>query len=102
DFTFHLAPPPKSERKAMLESALKGSLSPNTLNALALSKDLVPAIIDRTAKVLNTIEKSLDVSYDEAAAAIINGTLKAQGNDEIRIAKIGGLSEIYNPAFTNT
>lgn len=102
DFTFHLSAPPKSERKAMLESALNNKLSPNTLNALALSKDLVPAVIDRTAKVLNTIQDSVSGNYDEVAAAIINGTLKAQGNQEIRVAKIGGLSEIYNPAFTNT
>ncbi|KZX37491.1 AAA family ATPase [Wohlfahrtiimonas chitiniclastica] len=102
DFTFHLASPPKSERKAMLESALKGKLSPNTLNTLALSKALVPAIIDRTAKVLNTIYDDVAENFDEAATTIINGTLKAQGNPEIRVAKIGGLSDIYNPAFTNT
>ncbi len=101
DFVLNLKAPPKAERKAMIQHAIDSDLQPTILNELSKSEHLVPAIINRVASVINPIKDQLECSIDDAAVTLVNNTLKAQGNNEIKVKKIGGLSEIYNPAFTN-
>jgi transitional endoplasmic reticulum ATPase len=100
DMVIELPVPPRSQRAKIIANACDGLLDARSVDLMAASAHLAPAIVTRAAAVVHAIRDELDAH--EAAAAmkrLIDSTLKAQGHSPISRADPGGLPETYDPAF---
>ena len=103
DFVVELPVPSKARREAIIAKSCSGLLKPHEVSHFAESKSLSPAIIVRSASIVNSIKA--DIGEDSTCSALellIGKTLKAQGHGSIRKYNVSVTSEIYDPAFINT
>lgn len=100
DIVFELAVPPRKNREEIIRDSCSNLVDEITLQNIARSEELSPAVLTRTAAVIQSIQKKL--GNDESANAfkmLINSTLEAQGHKKIDSNSNSHLSEIYDPAF---
>ncbi|QYD70749.1 AAA family ATPase [Paraburkholderia edwinii] len=102
DMVVKLPVPPKRQRVAIIENACSGLIDTRTVDRLADSEVLAPAVVARAASVVLAIRQ--DLAAPDAAAALellISNTLEAQGHKPIRSASTDRLPETYDPAFVH-
>ena len=81
DYVFELKTPPKSVRKNILHNNLSGlSISEEWVEQMSKDKQLVPAIISRTAKVVSSISSQYSEPAEECMEHILGNTMRAMGN----------------------
>jgi SpoVK/Ycf46/Vps4 family AAA+-type ATPase len=102
DMVIELPVPPKAQRQRIIEQASGGLLDDNTIQRIADSDSLAPALITRTAAVINTIKNELaSQEINQAFELLVNNTLKTQGHQPIKTSTNKVLPTHYDPAFIN-
>ena len=103
DLTFELPIPPRKQRERILREQSGGILSDSSINRMADSEHLAPAIVSRASSVIKSIQSSLTLEEtNESIGHLINCTLVAQGHKEITFNKADQLPDYYDPGFVNT
>jgi SpoVK/Ycf46/Vps4 family AAA+-type ATPase len=100
DLVFELPVPPRQQRVRILQTACRDLLDAPTLERIAASASLAPAVVTHAAALVNSIRDG--VAPAAAAAAfelVINNTLRAQGHEPVRRHDPDHLPEAYDPAF---
>ena len=99
DMSIELPIPSKNIREQIIKNYSNNLLDKKTIKVLAQHEDIAPALISRTAKVVNSIDTN---NKNEAFKQVLNNTLKAQGYNKIEENSTTSLPSIYNPNFINT
>ena len=99
DMSIEMPIPSKSKREDIIKKYTHNILDKNTIKKLSANEDIAPALISRTAKVVNNIDVK---DKDKVFTQILNNTLKAQGYNEIKENITNSLPSLYNPNFINT
>jgi len=99
DFSVEIPVPSKSKRAEIIKNYSNNLLDEQSIKALAENKNIAPALITRTAKVVSSI--NID-DKSKAFTQVLNNTLKAQGYKEIKEKITTLLPNVYNPKFINT
>lgn len=100
DIIIELESPPQRIREDILMHAYDGLLAQSTVKALSKSKFIVPAIITRSAKVIQEVAPQL-TDLNLSAKTLINSTLKAQQHPQVAVQLFDQLVDIYSPDFVN-
>jgi len=99
DMSIEVSIPPRSKREEIIKKYSQNLLSEKNIKLLSQNEDIAPALISRTAKVVNSIDTT---NKDEAFKQLVNNTLKAQGYNEIKQNSTISLPQNYDPSFINT
>jgi len=100
DMVVELPVPPKRQRQRILTAACGNLVPAGTIQRIAASESLAPAVVTRAAAVVRTIHDEL--GSDASAAAfelLIDNTLEAQGHKPTRRKDPDQLPGLYDPAF---
>ncbi|WP_178863504.1 AAA family ATPase [Thiomicrorhabdus cannonii] len=104
DLVIEIDTPPRSVRCEIIQNALQGvDVSQGWIHQLADHKQLVPAVISRAAKVVQTIAKPDEPqeSIQNHMLTLINATLEAQGHSSLELKNLKtGLG--YSLDYVNT
>lgn len=99
DMSIEVSIPTRSKREEIIKKYSKNILDEKSIKDLSLHEDIAPALISRTAKVVNSIDTK---HKSEAFKQVLNNTLKAQGYSELKENSSHSLPNTYNPNFINT
>jgi len=99
DMSIEMPIPKKTKRAQIIKNYSKELLDEQSIALLAENEDIAPALITRTAKVVNAINTDKKA---EAFKHIINSTLMAQGYDGLKETITNPLPSLYDPRFINT
>jgi len=99
DMSIEVSIPSRSKREGIIKKYSHNLLSDQNIKLLSQNEDIAPALISRTAKVVNNIDIA---NKDEAFTQLLNNTLKAQGYNEIKQNSSASLPLNYDPGFINT
>ena len=99
DMSIEVSIPTRSKREEIIKKYSNNILDDKSIKDLSLHEDIAPALISRTAKVINSIDTN---NKSEAFKQVLNNTLKAQGYNEIKENSTTSLPNTYNPNFINT
>jgi AAA+ superfamily predicted ATPase len=103
DMVFELPVPPKKQRQHILQEAASGLLQSDDIQKLAEAQTLAPAVVSRTAAVLQSVQAELGQEKTrESFWLMVNSTLEIQQHRPIRKNDPNRLPETYNPAFVQT
>lgn len=105
DMAIELPVPPKKQRTNMLKQAACGLLNEQDASCMAEHPYLIPAIISRSAGIIDTLIRYKAQPADSAAALrhLMNNTLQAQGFRPLPAVKtIGSTDMLFDTAFVNT
>ena len=103
DMVFELAPPPRTQRQALLAEAAGPLLTTPALERLAGIESLAPAVVERAARVLRTVADQLSpAQHEPALLRLIDQTLSAQGHGTLRQLHSHRPPGHYDPALINT
>jgi len=102
DFALELPVPPLPVREKIAWACVGERADRATLQALASSDELAPAVLTRAATVLQTIEHRLPEGQASAALLqLVNNTLQAQGHHPVKARDPNRLPDTYDPAFVH-
>lgn len=102
DFALELPVPPLPVRENIALACVGDRADRATVQALASSDDLAPAVLTRAAAVLQTIEHRLPEGQTNAALLqLVNNTLQAQGHPCVKARDPNRLPETYDPAYVH-
>lgn len=99
DLSVELKVPTKKIRKQILKKYAKQIICDDTMDLLSKNKNITPALISTTAKVISTIKTK---NHNDTFRYILNNNLKAQGYSKIKKEKSSSSTTYYNPKFINT
>jgi transitional endoplasmic reticulum ATPase len=100
DMVIELPVPPRNQRAKIIASACDGLLDARTVDVLAASENLAPAVVTRAAAVVQSIRAALNPGAAAVAMKqLIDGTLQAQGYRPTARTRLDALPETYDPAF---
>jgi SpoVK/Ycf46/Vps4 family AAA+-type ATPase len=100
DFALELPVPPQRVREKIAATCVGELADASTLQALASSHEMAPAVLTRAASVLQTIEHRLpEGQASTALLQLVNNTLQAQGHPPVKALDPNRLPETYDPAF---
>lgn len=100
DYTIEMPIPKKSKRSEIIRRYSNNMLNEQTITLLSENKNIAPALISRTTKVISSIDVK---DPSQAFTQVLNNTLKAQGYEEIKCkSDASSLPAVYNPRFINT
>ncbi len=101
DMSIEMPIPKKSKREKIIRKYSDNLLDKKTIKLLAEHKNIAPALISSTAKVINLVDLK---DKSKAFRHILNNTLKAQGYKEINkeVLKESTKPTLYNPNYVNT
>ena len=102
DIVFEVPIPPRTQRTRIIREACAGLLDDAGLSRFAESEMLAPAVIARSASVVEVLRDQ--IPREQAAAAfemLVSNTLEAQGHRALRRHDVPATSELYNPAFVH-
>jgi transitional endoplasmic reticulum ATPase len=103
DMVIELPVPPRNQRAKIIASACDGLLDAQTVDLLAASESLAPAIVTRAAAVVQAIRAELEPRAAAVAMKrLIDGTLQAQGYRPTARTRLDALPQTYDPAFIHT
>ncbi|MBE0471400.1 MAG: AAA family ATPase [Methyloprofundus sp.] len=88
DMVIEVSTPPKSVRRHIIESALEGlNVRAKWIDQLSGERQLVPAVIERSAKVVRTIQGHATGPHlvEKQVLGFVNKTLQAQGKRPIKL-----------------
>lgn len=103
DLVQELPVPPRQVRAKILGQHSAAWLSPTGIARLAEAEALAPALVTRTASVIQSIQS--DLPPEQAATAfeqLLNQTLTAQRLPRIPTSPGLGVADVYDPAFLHT
>lgn len=103
DIVLELDVPHMGRRREILQAALNElPLQPAAIQRFAKHPHLSPAVVQRAAAVMKTVQASLDESdVPEHLECLFNQTLQAQGYACVQKAAANDLPEFYDPQFIN-
>lgn len=102
DFALELPVPPLRVREKIAAACVGQLADAPTLQALAASNGMAPAVLTRAASVLHTIEHRLSEGQTSTALLqLLNNTLQAQGHPPVKAFDPNRLPETYDPAFVH-
>ena len=102
DFALELPVPPLPVREKIALACVGDRADRTTVQALASSDDLAPAVLTRAASVLQTIAHRVPEGQTNAALLqLVNNTLLAQGHAAVKARDPNRLPETYDPAFVH-
>jgi len=98
DMMIELPVPHKKQRLKIINEACGDIIDMASINRVAASDALAPAVITRAAEVIRSIKKDLD-SEDVSLAfeRIVNNTLASQGHKPIKRNDPNHLPDVYDP-----
>jgi SpoVK/Ycf46/Vps4 family AAA+-type ATPase len=100
DMVIELPVPPKKQRARIIHEACSDLLDAKSVERIAESESLAPAVITRAASVVRSIRDELgDQGAARAVELLICNTLEAQGHKPIKKNDPNRLPEIYDPCF---
>jgi SpoVK/Ycf46/Vps4 family AAA+-type ATPase len=99
DLTIEMPIPKKEKRAHIIKKYSNNLLHKKSIELLAENKNIAPALITRTTKVVSSIDSK---DSNKAFIHILNNTLKSQGYEEIKKSTTETLPKVYNPDFINT
>ncbi|PUE06872.1 hypothetical protein B9Z51_13170 [Limnohabitans sp. T6-5] len=103
DMVLELPVPPKAHRERIVAQASAGMLPAQSIQHLAESEHLSPAVISRVCQVVQAIADPMQPHrVTEAVELLVNNTLEAQGHPSIPKQDPHRLPEVYDPALVNT
>jgi SpoVK/Ycf46/Vps4 family AAA+-type ATPase len=101
DMVIEMPIPPKHQRQRIVTQSAAGLLPPATLNRLAQSEHLSPAVVARAISVMKHIHEDMDESaIPDAIERLVDNTLRAQGHPALE--QISTLPALYDPTLVNT
>ena len=102
DLVLEMGVPPRSVRHKIAKTCCGTLASPGTVEMLAESEALAPAVLDRASSVVASLA---DVPgsgpADDTLLRLVNQTLRVQGHREIRVKDPTRLPEVYEPSLVN-
>lgn len=100
DIVIELPVPPKTKRVQIIREACADMVDASTLERMAESNTLSPAVVSRAASVVRAVKETMGPSgVAQALEFLINNTLEAQGHKALRQCNSDSFSDIYDPAF---
>lgn len=100
DMAIELVMPGRQQREAMIHKQCVGLVGDKAISRLAASEVLAPAVVERAAKVIRTVQASLGADEVEPSLeVVINGILATQGHRPVPLSCHNALGEAYDPAF---
>lgn len=102
DMVFELPVPPRQHRARIIEAACAGLLDTGTVQDLAESEVLAPAVVTRAASVVRAIHEDLGAQgAAKAMTLLIGNTLEAQGHPPLERSVANRLPQTYDAAIVN-
>lgn len=103
DLVIDMIMPPLGQRVAHLEEAFQAlDISAHDIRRLAEHNGLAPAIVQRSAHVIESVKSHWpDKNLTPALEAVLNNTLNAQGYAKIPARHANALPAYYDPRFVN-
>lgn len=102
DIVVEMDVPPRAVRHKIARSCCGAVASPETVDLLADSEALAPAVMTRAASVMSQLAaEGAAQSTDATLLRLVNQTLRAQGHAEVRAKDPTRLPEIYEPSLVN-
>ena len=103
DLVLEMGVPPRSVRHKIAKACCGTLASAGTLELLAESEALAPAVIDRAASVVAALAQEPGAEpADATLLRLVNQTLRVQGHAEIRSKDPTRLPETYEPSLVNS
>ena len=103
DIVIELAVPPQPVRRAIAQQHCGALASQTTIDALACSERLAPAVLTRAAQVAGIVAGCAGApSADVTLLRLVNQTLRVQGFAEVHLHDPARLPDTYDPALVNT
>ncbi len=100
DLVIELPIPAKKQREFILTELCSEFLDAPSIQRIAESESLAPAVVAKAASVIRSIHEQLDAENTASAIELlINNTLEAQGHKPIVKNDPNRLPDLYNPAF---
>lgn len=100
DMVLEIPVPPPDVRRRIAARALEGLVSGELLDRIAAAEGAAPAVVTRAAEALRRLELQTEKARDDAAASLINGTLRVQGLRGLP-KSAATLPAVYDAAFVN-
>ena len=102
DIVVEMGVPPRAVRHKIARSCCGAVASPETVDLLADSEALAPAVMTRAASVMSQLAaEGAAQSTDATLLRLVNQTLRVQGHAEVRAKDPTRLPEIYEPSLVN-
>lgn len=103
DMVIEMPVPSRQIREKIIRKACKDMLPMKTIQRIADTAGLAPAVITRAITVVNHIRKDIgEKNTAEAVEHLINNTLTALGTEKLKMSNDPNrLPETYDPAFIN-
>lgn len=100
DMVIELPVPTKLQRKQIVKTVCGDMVTSATIERIAASEKMSPAVIARAASVLRCIEGGMEGNrVSSAIEYLVSNTLEAQGHRPLDWCSANRLSDIYDPAF---
>lgn len=99
DFALEVGIPPEKQRLKIIKQKSGGLLSKSALRCLAQRSDIAPALIERTAKIINAEDHS-QYSYDERFFEHLNATLKSMKMKAVELIMGADVDALYDPKLS--
>jgi SpoVK/Ycf46/Vps4 family AAA+-type ATPase len=102
DIVVEMEVPPRAVRYKIARSCCGAMASLATLDLLADSEELAPAVLTRASSVMQALAQDPGAKPDDVTLIrLVNQTLRAQGHAEVRVQDPTRLPEIYAPSLVN-
>ena len=102
DMVLEFEAAPRSYRKKLIEEKLSKVMTPSQVEALADAQYLTPAVLENTARVLNTLEGQFTAEHqNQTATYLLNSTLNLQGVKEVDFS-VNGLPSFYSTDYVES
>jgi transitional endoplasmic reticulum ATPase len=100
----HVPIPPRRQRLQILESCTRGRISPATLEAIASSPHVSPAIMEKAGNIaLEVAEAGVEqTDVTRTTLLLVNQKLAAMQYPEIQVSPQKDLANRFDPRFTKT
>ena len=103
DIVIEVTVPPSKQREELTSRYCQSLVPVTTIERIAASEHVTPAIVSRASKVIDAIKD--EVNKDKRGALlerIVDSTLLAQGHSTISVANKSKLPDYYDPGLINS
>jgi len=103
DMVFEIPVPKRSKRIEIIQNLTTLPLRKSTIEKIAESTELTPAVIARSIKVASCLKKdNEELNYDKQVVDLTNNTLIAQGHKKLPKTQSNKLPSYYSSDYVNT
>mgnify|MGYP002071917538 CR=1 FL=1 len=98
DVVLEMPLPRGAQRERLVDAACGGLVDARTRSRLVEARELAPAVIERAARVVRTVQHDLPAHRTSAVLEkLIEGTLEAQGHGRLLHGEAAALPDTYDP-----